>query len=179
MIGDDMAYWGDRDYLGDGYESPSYLSPLALVTQKDRRRAPNKASSTTVVRAINYGRLKIVAASTASELRTEPRSFGEDASLRKEFKKLVRQWRADTMLISSPREMAVHPAYQRIIALGAPAIPMIIEELRANGGHWFWALRFLANHDPVPKKNWGNVPEMKNCWLAWWDAKQVKVANAA
>jgi hypothetical protein len=88
--------------------------------------------------------------------------------LKGQFRQLAREWQADTMFDSSPVSMAIHPAYQRIIALGPDALPLVINELDKRGGHWFWALRFLADTDPVPEESWGNYEAMKKAWLDWW-----------
>ena len=93
--------------------------------------------------------------------------------LKPKFKQLVKEWRAATMFESSPIAIATHPSYQRIIALGAPALPLVINELRKNGGLWFWALRFMADHDPVPPEHRGDYERMRKFWLDWWKAQEA------
>lgn len=61
----------------------------------------------------------------------------------------------------------MHPAYQRIIGLGAPAIPLILKELQERGGQWYWALRAITNESPVADEEAGNIPSMKAAWLRW------------
>src|SRR2546425_366966 len=61
-------------------------------------------------------------------------------SLAERFEALVMWWRAEVAWMSSPTEMAMHPAYQRIIGLGPQAVPLILAELKSEADHWFWAL---------------------------------------
>jgi len=83
---------------------------------------------------------------------------------------LSRRWREDTRLASSVTAIAMHPAYQEMIGLGAEALPHIFGELAAesdNPGQWFWALRAITGADPVPADKKGMVREMAKAWLAW------------
>lgn len=65
----------------------------------------------------------------------------------------------------------MNPAYQAIIGMGAEALPMILEDLRQNSGHWFWALKAISNEDPVVPSDRGSVKKMKNAWLQWGEVK--------
>ncbi len=62
--------------------------------------------------------------------------------------------------------MANNPAYQRIIALGMAAVPLILAELRQRPDHWFVALHTITGANPVPPES-RTVQEMANAWLAW------------
>ena len=56
------------------------------------------------------------------------------------FKKLARAWKAETELVSKIAKRVIHPAYQKIIGMGEPAIPLILQDLVENGpDDWFWA----------------------------------------
>lgn len=65
----------------------------------------------------------------------------------------------------------MHPAYQAIIGMGAPALPLILEDLRQNSGHWYWALKAISNEDPVAPGDRGAIKKMKEAWLRWGEAK--------
>lgn len=84
---------------------------------------------------------------------------------------LANQWRTDTRWLSSTTEIAMHPAYQEIIGMGSDALPMILEELRADSDQWFWALKAISGVDPVPPRDRGIVKQMKGAWLEWGNAK--------
>ena len=86
------------------------------------------------------------------------------------FQKLVRQWREQRGVSSSPIEIASLPPYQKIIAMGKPAIPLILAQLATEGDdpdYWFWALTVLADADPVRPEDRGNFQLMARSWLEW------------
>jgi hypothetical protein len=83
------------------------------------------------------------------------------------FRDLVRQWKDDTISLSSIEEMALHPAYQRIIGMGPAALPWILKELETEPDYWFWALRAITGQDPVQPSDRGLLAEMTNAWLDW------------
>lgn len=87
--------------------------------------------------------------------------------IEREFKQLVKAWKVATRTSSSSVAMAMHPAYQRIIGLGSPAIPLILRELQHETGHWFWALKAITGSDPVPPGSRGKLREMAEAWLRW------------
>lgn len=86
---------------------------------------------------------------------------------RERFARLTRRWKTDTRWVSSTTEVAMHPSYQAIIGMGADALPLILEELRANSGHWYWALKAISDEDPVAPQHRGAVARMKAAWLEW------------
>jgi hypothetical protein len=88
-----------------------------------------------------------------------------------QFEALARQWRSDTRFASSTTEIAMHPAYQRIIGLGPAAVPFILAELRREPGPWFWALAAITGADPVPQADRGKLDSMTQAWLAWGEAQ--------
>lgn len=90
---------------------------------------------------------------------------------RERFRSLAQQWRNETQWLSSTTEIAMNPAYQAIIGMGAEALPMILEDLRQNSGHWYWALKAISNADPVVPRDRGSVKKMKGAWLQWGETK--------
>lgn len=83
------------------------------------------------------------------------------------FLKLKDQWEAETSILSSDTEIAMHPAYQQIIGMGTNAIPLILSEMKKKPGHWFWALKSITGEDPVLPEQRGRVKEMTEAWLRW------------
>lgn len=65
----------------------------------------------------------------------------------------------------------MHPAYQAIIGMGPDALPFILEDLRQNAGHWYWALKAISNEDPVVPRDRGSIRNMKTAWLRWGETK--------
>ena len=90
---------------------------------------------------------------------------------RERFRSLAQQWRNETQWLSSTTDISMHPAYQAIIGMGADALPMILEDLRQNSGHWYWALKAISNEDPVVPRDRGSIKKMKAAWLRWGETK--------
>lgn len=88
-------------------------------------------------------------------------------SVEAKFHRLVDQWRKDTELFSSVTQDHAHPAYLKILVMGKSALPLILKELRDNGGNWFLALRLIADEDPVPQAHAGMVKKMREDWITW------------
>ena len=63
--------------------------------------------------------------------------------------------------------MVTHPAYQAIIALGPPVVPLLLHDLEREPFHWFEALQAITGEDPVPREHWGMIAAMRADWLAW------------
>src|SRR5947209_7891445 len=80
---------------------------------------------------------------------------GGGVSLQRRFADLVRQWKEATRFASSITDMATHPAYQQLIGMGKEALPLILDELRREPDHWFWALKAITGEDPVPPADRG------------------------
>jgi hypothetical protein len=83
------------------------------------------------------------------------------------FYELKSRWEAETSILSSITEIAMHPAYQQIIGMGRSAIPLILAEINRKPGHWFWALKSITGEDPVLPEQRGKVKEMAKTWLNW------------
>lgn len=90
-----------------------------------------------------------------------------DRQLEQIFNKLAKQWKEDTINLSSMQQMALHPSYQRIIGLGPKAISLILNELESEPDFWFWALRALTRANPVTDKMAGDLSTMTRVWLDW------------
>src|SRR5579871_2236602 len=83
------------------------------------------------------------------------------------FAELAARWRADAGSLSSPAEVVAHPAYREIVAMGEPAIRLILAELEARPGRWSEALEALTGEDPVPPGARGDLGATAAAWLEW------------
>ena len=90
---------------------------------------------------------------------------GDSDPLHQKVKELADTWRRNTRHLSSIERKVSHPAYQTIIALGRPAVPFVLQELKEHGGHWFSALHFMTGVEPT--KEGDNVEDSRTAWLAW------------
>lgn len=87
--------------------------------------------------------------------------------LRQEFEALARQWKDDTAGDSTGTAILLHPAHQRIVGMGRPALPLILEDMSEHGGHWFAALRAISGENPVAPEDQGRVRKMRATWIEW------------
>jgi len=80
---------------------------------------------------------------------------------------LANRWHDETDFLSSPSRITGNDTYLQIISMGKRVIPLILEDLKERGGHWYRALRILSGEDPVPIEARGDVEQMKRTWLKW------------
>jgi hypothetical protein len=83
------------------------------------------------------------------------------------FLELKAEWEAETATMSSLTDIAMHPAYQKIIGMGQTALPLILGELRKKPGHWFWALKSITGEDPTSPEQMGRIEQMAEAWIRW------------
>lgn len=89
------------------------------------------------------------------------------SNLEAEFNVLADQWRHETGVHSSLTKILSNWNYLKIIALGEPAIPLILEELRREPAPWFVALEAITGEHNVGREFAGNFRKMSAAWLAW------------
>ena len=87
------------------------------------------------------------------------------SNLERQFGLLAEQWRRETGPYSSVSRKVQHPAYQKIIAMGEPAIPLILREMRERPAHWFTALRSIAKSPPENER--ADMSRATAVWLKW------------
>jgi hypothetical protein len=100
----------------------------------------------------------------ASILRLRDR--GHEA-VRQRFSNLVAHWKSERGHSSRLKDLVTHSAYQQIIGMGEPAIPLLLEEMQERPDHWDWALRAITGSDPVPPESWGKLREIAAAWVTW------------
>ncbi len=86
---------------------------------------------------------------------------------RQRFKELADQWQEETIFLSNSDRKNAHPALLEIISMGQPVVPLILERMRAERGHWFEALEQITGEDPVSPADYGKIAAMQNSWLQW------------
>jgi hypothetical protein len=89
------------------------------------------------------------------------------ADIRDRFQKLAAEWKLRSRFLSNTAQMAMLPSYQRIIGMGLPEVPLILEELQRDPDQWFWALEAITEANPVAAEAAGNVQKMKEAWVEW------------
>ena len=97
--------------------------------------------------------------------------YGDAADIepadRERFQELADQWEMETVFLSNSDRAAAHPAHREIVSMGELAVPLILERMQSQGGHWFHALHAITNANPVQPADRGNVEAMQASWLEW------------
>lgn len=93
------------------------------------------------------------------------------SSVRQRFDGLVSEWQSEKKYISSTDDMVSLASYREIIAMGEPAVPLILNELQRQPDHWFHALVEITGADPVPPEHRGRLRLMARHWLDWGRSK--------
>lgn len=83
------------------------------------------------------------------------------------FNSLKQQWIADTRFSSNKFSTTDHPAYLQILGYGKFIIPILLNDMRENRTHWFFALSDLTGAHPIKTENRGKVDRMINDWVVW------------
>lgn len=85
--------------------------------------------------------------------------------LEETFRQLADEWHEETGDSSTIEDKIMHRTYQQIIGLGPHAVPLILKELQAKPGHWFWALQAITRENPVLPG--ASLDEAVDAWLQW------------
>jgi hypothetical protein len=96
--------------------------------------------------------------------------------IRARFERLATEWKEQARYLSNNAQMAMLKPYQRIIGMGLPVVPLILEELAREPRQWFWALEAITEENPVPAEAAGTVRQMAAAWIDW--GKQRGLAKA-
>ena len=87
------------------------------------------------------------------------------------FARLAAEWKRDSRFLSNSAQMAMLRSYQRIIGMGMPVVPLILQELARDPDQWFWALEAITEQNPVPAQAAGKVSLMAQAWIQWGKAE--------
>jgi len=99
-----------------------------------------------------------------------------EVTVQERFRRLADEWKEQSRYRSNTAQMAMLMPYQRIIGLGLPVVPLILEELQREPDQWFWALESITEQNSVPPEAKGKVRLMAQAWLDW-GKQQGFVAN--
>ena len=92
------------------------------------------------------------------------------------FELLMQDWHKQRGASSSITKAIMSPAYQAIIGMGEPAVPLLLAQIRSEGDdpdQWFWALECITQESPSRPEDQGNNLKMAKAWLAWGEEKNV------
>lgn len=98
----------------------------------------------------------------------EPDNLEPSHHVREEFERLRAAWLRKGARKGVLRDMVILPEYQRIIGLGMPVLPLIIDSLRKNPHHWSWALTAITGENPAAGST--TLREAAERWITWYDS---------
>jgi hypothetical protein len=108
-----------------------------------------------------------------SKLPSPPLEIAPGRCLSERFRRLTAEWKEQSRYLSNSAQMAMLGPYQRIIGMGPMVVPLILEELRREPDHWFWALEAITEEDPVPPEVKGKVRQMADAWVRWGEQQGI------
>jgi hypothetical protein len=88
-------------------------------------------------------------------------------SLSEKFNRLYVEWDKESCFMSSITDMINLPSYQEIINMGYPVVPLILNKLKEDPDHLFWALCVITQENPVPYEHQGKIALMAQDWIEW------------
>jgi len=93
---------------------------------------------------------------------------GSAEALEQHVQQLLDCWRTETAHLSSSTRITGHPAYQELIALGPPVLPLLLRDLeRTEDGHLSLALATITGAHPVSAEERGHIRKVAAAWLRW------------
>lgn len=87
------------------------------------------------------------------------------------FNEYKENWLRETKFISNMTEITNNYYYQQIILLGENVIPLIIQDLKYEENHWFYALEKILSFTPIKNEHKGIYNLMKLDWLNYLEEK--------
>lgn len=93
---------------------------------------------------------------------------------KKKFKELTKQWKEETINMSSFRCISKNPSYREIVNMGLEVVPWIIEELKRKSYWWFMALSEITGETPIPHESLGKLDACAAAWIKWYEDHKVK-----
>ncbi|MBX3438080.1 MAG: hypothetical protein KF861_11360 [Planctomycetaceae bacterium] len=100
-----------------------------------------------------------------------------EKDVKKRFTELVEAWDRHcqaSMFSSNINDYLNHDAFQELVALGAPIIPLVIERYRRDDDpRWGFLLEEITHAGLSDNRRSFQPQEMKKRWLEWWDKKQA------
>lgn len=96
-----------------------------------------------------------------------PATLDASSGLSQRFQQLAAQWRRETRHLSLMSDVVLNTAYQQIIGMGKPAVGLMLQDLKQQPDHWFWALRSITGENPIQPMDRGRLQQMAEAWLVW------------
>src|SRR6476469_1264767 len=83
------------------------------------------------------------------------------------FYALASDWEKDVAGLSSTAQMSQNPAYQEIISMGTPIVPLLLSKLKESPIDWLLALSAITGENPIKPEQMGRVKQRGSAWIDW------------
>lgn len=87
-----------------------------------------------------------------------------------EFDTLYKRWYAETMFSSNPRVMYENENFQKIIKLGMPVLPYIVNKIHERGADFTYMaipeITKIPHEEVIPESMYGYIGKICNAWVA-------------
>lgn len=103
------------------------------------------------------------------------RSIDIKAEDRALFEQLEMEWKSATWMSSSTADIHSNLAYAKIIGMGEVAVPLILERLRVEPDHWFWALVAIVREDVASGE--ATLEGAAQRWLEWGSSRGYELSD--
>jgi hypothetical protein len=94
----------------------------------------------------------------------------ETETLRPVFEEYARRWHEDVRHLSSTTKRTHHFSPLAIVAMGRPAIPLLLEALAEGEGDWDIALAEITGFCAPSAAVAGRMGDIRAAWLGWGQA---------
>ena len=74
---------------------------------------------------------------------------------------------------SNMKDYLDHPAYQKLVQLGYPAIPFIIARYKIDNLPWGFVLQAITGIEIIANPDAFSPAQVKASWIKWWEDKAV------
>lgn len=98
------------------------------------------------------------------------------------FEGLAKEWEehcAAHREASNPYVFLNHPSFEALVALGRPAVPLMVERYREGSLFWGAALRRITGVTTFGDGVVGNLDTARRGWLKWWDENKAGFTGRA
>lgn len=90
-----------------------------------------------------------------------------EQDLANRFNALAELWEQETGGHSMFHFRRRHPAYQEVLVIGEPLIPLLLQRMQGPDPFWFEALAEITGQNPATAATPGKIREIVDCWLEW------------
>lgn len=121
---------------------------------------------------VDQKKIRFIEDNSTDEYLKNSESSYSDLLIKFKFQDLLKSWQSETLFLSSPKEIIENENFKKIVKLGKPAVPYIIEELKEDPTYLVWALNFIYDIKVSNNPN-TTIPEAAKLWVKLINSGQI------